>query len=322
MPAAPAEPERIDPVLAAYAARAVLERLEMVMKEAAGAKAGGDIEFVHRMRVASRRLRTALRVFADALPSRRGRRWQAAVRRVTRALGSARDTDVQIEFVGSRLAELKRRGAGYGLRRLLLRLRQKRAALQDRVVRRVEEFEHSGVAEEIAATLTPSPAEPAHSPGLDRLCRRLVGEHLAEFLAFEPFVERPRCVRELHEMRIAAKHLRYTLELFRPLTGRRLERQLAAAKEVQAMLGDIHDFDVWREFLPGFVAKEKARTVRFFGSARGCERLERGLRAFERRVRGLRRARYLEFREYWQAARAAGTWERLARFAAAGPKPS
>ena len=59
-------------------------------------------------------------------------------------------------------------------------------------------------------------------------------------------------------MRIAAKHLRYTLEVFRPLYGGAAAKFIAAAQQAQRRLGEIHDCNVWVEFLPRFLAKEEA----------------------------------------------------------------
>ncbi|MFQ6042085.1 MAG: CHAD domain-containing protein, partial [Candidatus Poribacteria bacterium] len=55
-----------------------------------------DIEYVHRMRVASRRLRSGFALFEECFPPKRLKRWRKQIRRVTRALGDARYTDVQI----------------------------------------------------------------------------------------------------------------------------------------------------------------------------------------------------------------------------------
>jgi CHAD domain-containing protein len=68
----------------------------------------GDIENVHKMRVATRRLRAALEVFAPALDRRRGKRALHAVKILAEALGERRDRDVQLEA----LEELKAAAAG------------------------------------------------------------------------------------------------------------------------------------------------------------------------------------------------------------------
>ena len=71
--------------------------------------------------------------------------------------------------------------------------------------------------------------------------QRLVGVRLEELCAFVPAVLDPRAVTELHDMRIAAKRLRYVLEALKPITGapgRRLARQLARLQDVLGRFND------------------------------------------------------------------------------------
>lgn len=58
-----------------------------------------DPEFIHRMRVASRRLRTALSVFGDCLPCKKTDKFRKKIRRLSGILGEARDRDVQAGFL-------------------------------------------------------------------------------------------------------------------------------------------------------------------------------------------------------------------------------
>jgi len=75
------------------------QQLDEMMTHLAGTRAGDDIEALHDMRVASRRLRAALSVFAAAFPPKPFRLIEREVARVTDALGAVRDGDVQIEFM-------------------------------------------------------------------------------------------------------------------------------------------------------------------------------------------------------------------------------
>lgn len=75
-----------------------------------------DIEGVHEMRVATRRLRAALEVFAPCLHRKRGARALREVKALAGALGERRDRDVQLEL----LAALQRESAGAERRALEL----------------------------------------------------------------------------------------------------------------------------------------------------------------------------------------------------------
>jgi CHAD domain-containing protein len=314
-----------------FGARVTLQRLALLKQEIPGVQKGRDIEAVHRMRVASRRLRTALRLFEECWPPRHGKTWQREIRRVTRSLGDARDADVQILFVEDQVRRCREPGFRRGLARLLLRLRQRRYDLQSRVVKRVARLAGGGVIEQMERDLSPLAGDPGkpHVPSrtLGVRAEGLIQAHLEELLAYEPFVARPACAVELHRMRIAAKRLRYCLELFDPLFNGRLERPITALKTIQDLLGLIHDCDVWQELLPRFLAKEQRRARDYFGNDRPFRRLLPGLTLFERRVGVLRIRTHREFVAFWESTRRGMLWQNLRRTAGAlarqqmAPKP-
>ena len=78
------------------AARAVEARTDELFGHADGVLDTGDIERVHDMRVASRRLRAALEVFEPCFPRRELRRALRDVKALADALGARRDPDVQL----------------------------------------------------------------------------------------------------------------------------------------------------------------------------------------------------------------------------------
>jgi CHAD domain-containing protein len=86
-----------------------------------------DIERVHAMRVATRRLRAVLEIFAAAFPSRAVRPVLADVKTLADALGARRDPDVQIERLTALRAQLTP-GEQAGVELLLARLRDEQAA--------------------------------------------------------------------------------------------------------------------------------------------------------------------------------------------------
>ena len=80
------------------ARRIITTRLHEMMSFKEGAIDGRDIEYVHDMRVASRRLRAAMRNFADCFtPKKEFRRYLKRVERITSTLGDVRDLDVLID---------------------------------------------------------------------------------------------------------------------------------------------------------------------------------------------------------------------------------
>jgi len=73
--------------------------------------------------------------------------------------------------------------------------------------------------------------------------RRIVDVRAAEVMSFSPAVLDPRNVEALHDMRIAAKRLRYVLELVSPVFGAGAAAGAKRAKKLQDLLGEIHDCD-------------------------------------------------------------------------------
>jgi hypothetical protein len=73
---------------------------------------------------------------------------------------------------------------------------------------------------------------------------RIVRTRLGELLSFMPLAADPEEVVALHDMRIAAKRLRYVLEVTGPCFGPYAESAVKLVKELQDLLGEIHDCDV------------------------------------------------------------------------------
>lgn len=73
---------------------------------------------------------------------------------------------------------------------------------------------------------------------------RIVATRLQELRGFAPEALAPAASESQHNMRIAAKRLRYVLELFAPCLGEEAEEARRAAKRLQTTLGDLHDCDV------------------------------------------------------------------------------
>jgi hypothetical protein len=79
---------------------------------------------------------------------------------------------------------------------------------------------------------------------LDDAMERIVAVRLRELCAFMPKAADPAEVQALHDMRIAAKRLRYVLELTAFCFGPYAEKAARRAKELQDLIGEIHDCDV------------------------------------------------------------------------------
>jgi CHAD domain-containing protein len=274
-------------------------------------------ESLHRVRVASRRLRSFLPLFAVCVSRKICKRWRKQLRCLTRALGGVRDTDVQIACVEDFLEHQASLEERPGIERLLLRLQQRRHALREPVETALERFTARHLAEEMEQTLmhlvSVSQASGAALPGpyVYRKIRKAVQTRLQAFEMYAPYVEHPECSDELHAMRIAAKHLRYLLQACVPFYLDVLQEPVRTASTFQTLLGDIHDCDVWAHDLPLFLEEESQRTLAYFGNLEPFAPLVPGIMALQENRQHYRMQRYEEFVTFWHQVQEQGIWAQL-----------
>jgi len=306
-----------NPVTRSYAAEMLLRNVRALLQEVDGVRGQGesDIEPVHRMRVASRRVRTALSVFGEHLPNKRATAWRKDLSALSRALSNARDLDVQIDVLLNELRELDDLHHRPGLRRLLLRLRQQRLRRQRRVQTALREVEKRGTLNDMETRLNAMqpqlPGEEADTAELRDLACARGKALLANLIAFEGSLDQPDQVQAHHAMRIAAKRLRYTLEIFAPLYDGQLDVYIQELRRCQTLLGDIHDCDVWLDFLPAFELRERRRMAKYLGHTRPFKNLQPGLTFFAEERRAQRAKRFDRFGREWRVYREQGLWENL-----------
>jgi CHAD domain-containing protein len=112
------------------AAKVVAVRTEEVFERHQQVLAVEDIEALHDMRVATRRLRAALEVFEPCFPRHAYRRALRDVKRLADALGERRDRDVQIEWL-ERYAGARRGEERSAVLGLVERLRSEQASANE-----------------------------------------------------------------------------------------------------------------------------------------------------------------------------------------------
>lgn len=179
--------EGLDPdtPFALAAARAVSVRAEELFEHSADVLDTQDIERVHDMRVATRRLRAVLEIFAPCFPEHQHRPVLKDVKRLADALGARRDPDVQLEAL-DRVAGVMRKVEAPGLEVLAARLRAEQetsnqtlaaalreardGALAQRLRALVAAAQHRAAEaeddEEVVETAEPATDEPAEAHGV------------------------------------------------------------------------------------------------------------------------------------------------------------
>lgn len=138
-----------DDPFASVAARVVSVRADELLEHSDGVLNTRDIERLHDMRVASRRLRAAMEVFEPCFPSRRYRAALREVKAIADALGERRDRDVSIAALvqfGEKLTSTDR----HGVLVIIDRLRDEQALANDRLVPVIERRRLARLRERIA----------------------------------------------------------------------------------------------------------------------------------------------------------------------------
>ncbi|HSV42092.1 MAG TPA: YfcE family phosphodiesterase, partial [Methanomassiliicoccales archaeon] len=133
------------------------------------------------------------------------------------------------------------------VRRLLAHLRCARENVRPMVRLAEEGFCAGDVPEHMRGRLGPGPFE-LDQEDLGRVRAAAlphVRERLRDIYALEDSIDVPDATERQHELRIAIKRLRYTLEIFSPAFGDELRPYIKQLKQAQDLLGDMHDCDVW-----------------------------------------------------------------------------
>lgn len=230
-------------------------RLEEMSGLRAAALDWSDIEGVHDMRVASRRLRSALRDFKPYLRQRPLADVAVDLKRVADALGAVRDQDVAImaleelqteapEEISAGITELtdERRAERETARAALTK-----TIAQEKLIRLRSDF---GFALERATDFGRSSKRKKRTStelNFSETGREIILARLEELRELSECLYRPFDTEALHEMRIAAKRLRYAMELFASCWSEALTEHAKEVAELQTSLGDLHDADVWLE---------------------------------------------------------------------------
>ncbi|HEY7339283.1 MAG TPA: CHAD domain-containing protein [Ktedonobacterales bacterium] len=205
-----------------------------------------DVEDIHQMRVATRRLRTMAHLLETTPAFRRQRVHQLRkqLQPLADHLGGVRDLDILLE----NLAEYKHsidessetNETHSSLREDIEERREKALKRLRKTLRRPRTqrmLDHPG---KIAKGLV------AHNQSAQQLLiRHVAGSALwsryEAILRFEAEVDGAKEASQLHPLRIACKQLRYALELFSDDDDPCAQSLLATLKEVQTHLGDLQD---------------------------------------------------------------------------------
>lgn len=257
-------------------------------------RSGEDAEALHQLRVYLRRLRNLLWMFRGLFPGKQLSLWEESMRAIAQASSPIRDLDVYVDY----LKQYKRRLVSLAAKKVLDGLirdaRKRRRKLPSRLDRALDSFARKRVFQGMAKSLKKLSKEPPResTAKIYKICRKRIFKRVGNLLAFDSVVYQPANVKELHRMRIAAKHLRYSLEAVEEIYGREINSYIQHVVSFHRSLGEIHDYDVW---LMHIAERVKSRKV----GAQDKPALNR----LQRYTRISRNKAYKEFAAHWSRSK-------------------
>jgi CHAD domain-containing protein len=253
-----------------------------------------DLEYVHQLRVGTRRAGAALDIFSLCMPMKDYRSARKQLRRIRRAAGAARDWDVFLEgLAGQRQSERAKRVhdllIGYAL--------AQRTVAQEKLGEAAPnypfDFERL-MAETIAAVHKPHGAQPMET--LRDLAGPLLSERLRDL--HTAATGNLNDYDHLHQVRITGKRVRYAMEVFADCFVPAFREELyPRVEEMQEILGNANDSHVAYQRL------EELRQQLRVHSPGEWRRFRPGLDALMRQHQQrvmVERQRFLDWWEHWQ----------------------
>jgi CHAD domain-containing protein len=214
-----------------------------------GVRRGDDPEDVHQARVATRRLRSALRTFRDVLEPTWATTLRETLRWLADDLGAVRDAEVLRDRIRGR-EPLLPESDGQSLEDLSRILETEREEARERLLETMRSPRYVSLLDDlVAAAREPRVLEEiAAERGATALRPTLHGpwKHLKN--ALQQARDDPSDA-SLHKARIRAKRARYAAEAVTPVFGKRAAEFAKAAADLQDVLGEHQDSVVARAWL-------------------------------------------------------------------------
>ncbi|MEP7293868.1 MAG: CHAD domain-containing protein [Chloroflexota bacterium] len=247
----------VQPVLAQDAMseagrKALLNDFIKMLQNEAGSRAGEDTVGVHDMRVATRRMRSTLRLLSNHYKPKVIDPYLNDMSTVAEALGEVRDLDVMLDEI-SRFAETL--GEHNDLQPILDQLEAKRTKARKALVRALDKRSYRRFVEDYAAFLSKPgkgvlPVDPDEIRPFQvrHLLPELIYEHLGAVRAYDDVIEEADDLT-LHALRIEFKRLRYAIAIFADVLGKSAAEFLNELKVVQDHLGKLNDLHIAQDQL-------------------------------------------------------------------------
>jgi len=264
-----------------------------------GTRLGLDPEHLHDMRVATRRMRAALRVFGDALPQRRVESLRRNLRWLGGTLGAVRDLDVYSIHLAEELPQVSEElQPALDIYRAHL-VRQRAKARRD-LLKTLETKRYASFVKHLRGFLDAGapirPRAPRASEPVTAAADQLIRKKLDKVLEHARSLNPQSADSRLHSLRIRCKRLRYACEFFTDLYGKPAVKFASRVTALQDALGDHQDAVVARATLSRFseTLSAPAKMRRTLHMAMGHLMAQHAERAREGRARFFRLRKHFD----------------------------
>jgi len=237
--------------------------LESMQQNEQGVIEDRDTEFLHDLRVAVRRTRSALALIKDVLAPELSDRFKKEFRYVGQITGPVRDLDVYLlseDDYKARLPERLREGLGYFFEDLAARRKREQRIL----VRSLGSPRYKQILADWERILDVQGELDAGKNGavpIGVLAGKIIHKRFRRVLRDGRKIHPGTADSELHRLRIEGKKLRYSLEFFASLYDQEQMKQLIRQlKILQNNLGDFNDLSVQQEMLAGYLSQIRPGT--------------------------------------------------------------
>jgi CHAD domain-containing protein len=262
---------RADETMAEAGRKVLRFHFDRMLDKETDAREGADIEAVHDMRVATRRQRAALALFAHHFQRKTTRRFGGELKALAHLLGAVRDLDVQLKAAQEYRDKLAA-PAAEAIQPVLEAWSRERANARAALLAQLNSRDHRTFKKAYRKFLGAKGEGSADTSGdlpAPALVRQVLPgqlwDHYGEVRAYENVMPGAD-VPTLHALRIASKSLRYALEFFRevlePAAGggktNGIGFAIAAVVALQDHVGELHDADVTIARLHAFLQGQEA----------------------------------------------------------------
>lgn len=247
--------EELQRIFSIIGYRNLLKQLGVILKKSEKISTKGTVEHLHKVRVASRRARTILGIFKSSIKKSKFRIVHSRISKITESLGEARDIDVQIEFIKTRLKSEENKNFHPGLKFIIKQRKALRKEIQTEFDQNLLRLKKINVLDHLEDYFR-----------IDSRKIRLTKKRTKEIIYHTSIISYlkklnaqivlllPQTIdemnkTELHLLRKKIKKLRYAFEVLSPYFPKGFDTKLKLLKNTQDILGTIHDMDVWNDYL-------------------------------------------------------------------------